>query len=224
MRRIGLMSAVLAAVVLLSSPVSAQKQKQPGRGGFGGVSLGQLATNEGVQKEIKMTEDQIKKVKDVTQEIRTKFRDKFADAGMDREKMQALFREIQTETDKAVTAALKPDQVKRIKQIELQVIGLRAFGREEVQKELKFTDKQKEEYTELSKEVTKDAAAIMEGISFRDREKFQEAQKKVQELNKKALDKFVSKLTADQQKTYKEMQGEKFDYKPTPPMRPRTDA
>jgi hypothetical protein len=140
---------------------------------------------------------------------------------------------MQAETDKAIAGVLKEDQLKRIKQIELQVGGLRALGKEDVQKELKLTDKQKEDLKSINEEVSKDTREIMMDVG-RDREKRAEAQKKVAELSKKALDKFTEKFTDDQKKLFKEMTGEKFDYKPTRPgpgtgterpnRRPRTDA
>jgi hypothetical protein len=50
-----------------------------------------------------------------------------------------------------------------------------------------------------------------------DRERFAEAQKKIAELNTRAMDKVTKSLTDDRKKAWKEMVGEKFDSKPDQP-------
>jgi hypothetical protein len=227
MRRIGVLVIALSLVVLCADTASAQKQKQKGRqGGFGGggaPTAAVLLANEGVQKELKLDEDQIKKVGALARETFTKYGEKFREAAGDMEKMAALRKEIETEQNKTISETLKSGQVKRLKQIELQVGGLRALGKEDIQKELKLSDKQKEEIKSLTEEVGKDVRSIMQDVG-RDPEKRAEAMKKVEALNKKALEKFTGTLSADQKKTLKDMEGEKFDYKPAQRRRPNTDA
>src|SRR5262249_36620296 len=163
---------------------------------------------EGVQKELKMTEDQIKKLGTLGRDMFTKFRDKFMDAGMDMEKRAAVLKEMETETNKVIADTLKPEQVKRLKQIALQVGGFRELAKEEVQKELKCTAKQKEEIDTLSKEIQKDTQDLLRDARG-DQEKMAKAREKIQEMNKKALEKFAGTLSDDQKKTWKEMTGEK---------------
>src|SRR5438132_2019928 len=79
-----------ALVALLTGPAAAQRQGRgqgQGRGGPGGFGGGfggmfnspeQLLMNEGVQKEIKLTDEQKKKIQTVNQEVRAKHKDDFA--------------------------------------------------------------------------------------------------------------------------------------------------
>ena len=140
---------VLGLTALLTSPTLAQGQRKGGgfgRGGFGGP--GMLLNNKGVQKELKLTDEQAKKVTDALREVNDKHRDDFAglqDLQGDerREKAQEIMKKVNEEQTKAISEVLSADQVKRLNQIELQVSGPRAFSQEKVQKELKLTDDQK---------------------------------------------------------------------------------
>ncbi|HET9615409.1 MAG TPA: hypothetical protein VFP22_11400, partial [Candidatus Limnocylindrales bacterium] len=69
-------------------------------------------------------------------EMKAAFKDK------DREKTTALFKKIGEETTKALTDVLKPEQLKRVKQIEVQLGGLAVLTREDVAKTLSLTEKQ----------------------------------------------------------------------------------
>ena len=78
---------------------------------------------------------------------------------------------------------------------------------------LKLTDKEKETIKAQATDLEKDMREIYKDVG-RDPEKRAKAQKKVAELRKKAMDSITKSLTADQQKAWKEMTGEHFDYKP----------
>jgi Spy/CpxP family protein refolding chaperone len=219
MRHVGTPFLAAAALCLLASPAFAQ----PGLFGPQEVGLSQLLTNEGVQKELKITKDQAEKFTKAAQEQRTKMREAFQDAGGDREKLREILTKFQAESNKTFTKlatdTLKPEQVKRLQQMALQANGLRSFTKPEVQKELKLTDTQIKDITKINADVQKDTAELFKDVGF-DREKMQEAQKKVATLNTEGLAKVTKLLTDDQQKTWKTMIGDKFTYVPTP-FRPR---
>jgi hypothetical protein len=207
----------VAVVCCAASLALAQRQPGGGRGNMGAMMEGpMLLLNKSVQDELKLTDDQkadIEKINKKMTEARTKA---VADAGMDRAKIAEAMKPITEETTKSLKdgpmAALKPEQSKRFKQIEIQQKGLAAFNDEEVQKTLKITDKQKEEITGQIKDVEKDTGEIRKDAQG-DQTKMREARTKITELNTKATDKIISSLTDDQKKAYKELVGEKFEIK-----------
>src|SRR4029077_1177502 len=140
---------VLGLAVLVAGPALAQRGQ--GRGGFGGGfgGAGFLLMNQGVQKELKLSDDQIKKITETTESIREKNREDFEAARKlegdeQRAKFQELMKKQGEETDKALAEILKPDQLKRFKEIRLQQRKGDAFNDPEVQKALNLTDDQKE--------------------------------------------------------------------------------
>lgn len=192
-----------------------QGQGRQGRGGFGrGGGLGMLIRNEGVQKELKLDSDQVEKATAAVDKIQQKHQDEFAglrDLGQEerREKMASLTKTVNEETLKALDGILKPDQIKRLKQLELQQRGEQAFTDPGVQSHLKLTSEQKEKI----KTIAEDAAAQR-------RELFQpggggdpqEAQKKMAALRKTTMDNITAVLTPDQRQTWKEMTGQPFEF------------
>src|SRR5438128_1036825 len=118
MRRVCL---TLTVAAFLAAPVLAQ----PGRGPTA------LLLNKSVQEELKLDDDQKKKVDEVNKKVRDILTEKIKDLSQEdrrnREKMAPIMREVSAEADKLLPDALKPEQVKRFKQIRLQAQGLRAF-------------------------------------------------------------------------------------------------
>src|SRR5436305_14794419 len=132
MRHLGKTALSLALVVLLASPALAQRQRQrPGGGGGFGQSL---LLNKSVQDELKLGKDQKDKLEEVSKKAQEKRRELFQGGRPDREKMQAVNKEINEEATKA--ASLNDDQKKRLKENELQQSlrfrGPAAFDSEDV--------------------------------------------------------------------------------------------
>jgi hypothetical protein len=200
-----------ALVALIAVPVLAQR-----RPGFGMMGPGMLLRNSGVQKEIKLTDDQKKELKKALAagaEDMKKAREAFQDG--DREEGQKFMKKANEANEKAVAKfkkGLKEPQLKRLNQIELQTAGIRGLAKEDVQKKLKLTDKQKEDIKESVKEVSDDAQELFRGIG-RDFKKIPEVMKKVTKLNKDATAKIVKGFSDDQKKTWKELTGEPYELK-----------
>jgi hypothetical protein len=114
----------------------------------------------------------------------------------------------------ALKKILKPDQLKRLEQLDLQRRGNRAFADQKVQQALKFTDDQKEQV----KTILEDSAKQMQELFAGFRRggggggDFQERMKKVQELNKETTKKIDEVLTTDQKKKWKAMLGKPFQF------------
>jgi len=209
-------TAALSVAVLVSAASVSLAQGRGGRGMFAPPQGPMLLLNKSVQDELKLTDDQktdLKKIQEKMTEAMADARSKNKD---DQEALQKARKEITDDTTKAaskIADTLKDDQKKRFKQIEIQVKGIQAFQDEEVAKTLKLTDKQKDDAKTVVEDLTKDTGEIFKDAGG-DRTKMAEARKKIAEATTKATDTIVSKLTDDQKKTWKEITGDKFDYKP----------
>jgi hypothetical protein len=202
----------LGLTALLAGPGLAQQpQRQgrgPGRGGPGGIAG--LLTNESVQKELKMDDDQTTKVKDAVQKVQDKYKDDFAklrdlSGEEQRTKREELSKAVTGEILTALSDILKPEQVTRLKQIELQQDGTRAFTREDVQKALALKDDQKETIKTINDDTAKATREMFQGG-----QRTPETREKIAALRKEALEKVQGVLTDDQKKTWKDMTGEPF--------------
>ena len=193
----------LSAALLLAAPALAQ----PPRGGMqrGGGGIGMLLGNKSVQDELKITDDQKKKIEEFAakqQEARRGMQDLSQEER--REKNQELTKQAEAFAKEVLTA----DQQKRIKQIVIQTAGLRAFAMEDVVKELKLTDEQKEKLKALSDDMRKDQQELFSGGGDQ-----QENMKKFQALNKEYLTKASALLTDEQKKVWTELTGKPFELK-----------
>jgi pantoate kinase len=205
----------LGLLALIAGPAAAQQ----GRGfGFGaGGNLATLAANTGVQKELKLDDQQVEKAKDLAEKTREKMREtRETLQGLEgeerRTKQQEISREMNASSLKALGEFLKPEQLARLKQISYQVRGVIAFSDPEVQKKLNLTDSQKSDIQAMVQELGTESRTI-----FQDNQDDREAaMKKIQELGKQTLSKAEAKLNDEQQKSWKELLGAPFEFKPDP--------
>ena len=146
MRFFGKLVLTLGALALLASPAWAQ-----GRGGFGGGAAGFLMAPN-VQKDLKLTDEQVRKVQETLREIRERHQADYAalrDASPDVRwaKMATLNETVSDEVKKALS--FSAEQSKRFDQISLQARGLQAFADPTVDEKLKLTDDQKSKIREI---------------------------------------------------------------------------
>jgi Spy/CpxP family protein refolding chaperone len=208
--RLGKLAVVFGVVLLLTSTAAAQRFGP--FGGGGGKAM--LLMNPDVQQELKLSEDQIAKVKEISQSVFEKNKEIFAklkDTPKDqlREKFTEIAKAIGEETDKAMKDLLKPEQTKRMRQLELQQRGYEAFTDAEVQKDLKLDDDQKEKIKILTDDARKDVGELFQGAKGN----FQEAMTKIQALRKDTLEKVMATLKEDQKKAWTALTGEPFEFK-----------
>jgi acyl-CoA reductase-like NAD-dependent aldehyde dehydrogenase len=218
MKRWYVLAAALAVMGLAASAASAQgqqRQRQPGGfgGGFGANPLSYAADQKSVQEELKMTEDQIKKAKDLQEKSRGNRQDF---QGLSREEIQKKMAERRAENDKALAGILSADQMKRLNQIVLQQRGGDALNDPKIQDELKLTDDQKEKIKAIGEDFRKTMAEMRQNNQGGGGD-FQAAMQKMQEMRKANNDKLMKLLTADQGKTWKELTGAPFTGKIEPP-------
>lgn len=202
----------LAIAITAGLSTAAQAQGPGGRGGMGMMGGGiNLLSNKSVQKELKLTDEQIEKADKAATEMREKMMGKFQELqDLDREerqeKMQAITKEMATETKKLTDELLKPEQAKRLGQISLQQRGTSAFADPEIQAKLKMTDEQKNKVKDLNEETMATMQELRQGFQD-DREG---AMKKIQALQAEVAAKALAMMTDEQKGLWKEMTGEPF--------------
>jgi len=182
-----------------------------------------LASAKPIQEELKLGEDELFFVAQLNEDFRADSRElysgidwrslpeeerktKFEDLG---KKRAALVKE----SEKGLTELLTESQSKRLDEIALQLMGVRALSNDDVTKKLKLTSDQKKGVEDAFKAADDDRRKMFEemraGGGGRDgleamREKFDEARKKGDA-------KVLAVLTADQKKQFDEMKGKPFE-------------
>ncbi|MCS7015476.1 MAG: hypothetical protein NZM42_05065 [Gemmatales bacterium] len=198
-------TALAAAMVLglwLSESAHAQDKPRPGFGrGLAGANRFFLLTQESVQADLKLTDEQKSKIRTLQEEQRQAFRDL---ANLGREERAKRMRELTEKTDKELSTLLKPEQAKRLNQIQLQ-LRLRQgnygaiLNDPEIVAQLNLTSEQKEKVQQINAEGEK----LRESFQAGNRE---EIFKRLQELRGK----YESVLTEQQKARLKELGGEPF--------------
>jgi hypothetical protein len=200
----------LGVALLLAGAAEAQQFRR----GAGLVGPAMLVQNESVQQELKLSEDQVGKVKEFGQKLREKFQDEFAQLRQLEQKERAqkgqeLMKKVEAEGAKALKELLEPGQLKRLHQITLQQRGSQAFLDPAVQKSLKLNDEQRDKIRTVGEEASKELREVFRNAQGN----LEEAQKKFRELRQSSMEKALAVLTDEQKKSWKEMTGEPFEVK-----------
>jgi hypothetical protein len=187
------------------SLIAQQRQQRQRRGGSGGPGrdLASLMTQKSVQDELKLSEEQVKKVTEYAQSRRNSGR---GARNLSQEERQKRLAEAAQANEKALADILTADQLKRAKQINLQVRGAQVFSDPEVMTALKLTDDQKEKI----KTIQDDARQESSRLSRRGAGNQDELRTRREAFNKETLDKLMSLLTPQQKAVWKDMTGDPF--------------
>lgn len=239
-----LMRLCAAAVLAAGMSVAAAQPPGGGRGGPGGGMFGQapldgLVNTPTVQTALKVTDEQKDKLKAWGKEFAGKAREIRQEKmqGVDRsewmQKMPEISAAIAKEAYKELETVLKADQVKRLRQVEVQVAGPQAFAMPEVQTALKLTDDQKDKLKDAQQAMQREVMELMQelrgGGGRPDRAKMEEMQKKQAGLAKELMGKVEGMLTAEQMDAWKGLTGDTVDVAkvrdemPRPMFRPKKD-
>lgn len=191
---------------------------QRGGMGFGmGYNPLQLLGRVDVEKDVVITDEQLTKLKDLNTKMQDARRKAMEDMrsnpnSSDREAMMKEMQKLQekwnkeqqTELEKIVSA----DQLKRTKEIYVQLTGNRIIQDPAFQKELAITDKQKEDMKALQTKQQEASMALFE--KMRNQEITREDMQASMEKNNKILDEELGKLlTTEQTDKIKAMKGTK---------------
>lgn len=173
------------------------------------LGVGPLLRIEAVRKELKVDDNQTEQLRIFSVEIRKEFGDSMRslfgslrDLPQEerRERMKEIrekAKEVRTRIDERLQEVLQPDQLKRLRQIDLQLRMRRhavsVLSSDEVAEALDLTQEQKVELRERAKQARKEAQQQI-------REAFQAAHEKVKEV-----------LTLEQQEKLESLLGPEFD-------------
>jgi hypothetical protein len=174
-----------------------------------------IALREDVQEELKLTDDQKAAVEEYLREHIQEYGQFFESIhGLDQKehekKLQAFRKKSQKELASALKGTLKEDQVKRLRQLELQEAGALALfhGNPEIAKDLKITDDQRKQFMEIVQDMQKRIEPLIkEAGAGGDPE---EIRPKVMKIRKEHEDRIVAVLTDEQKRQWKEMIGKPF--------------
>jgi Spy/CpxP family protein refolding chaperone len=179
----------LAATVWMAAPVWAQSGSSGGESGSEGFSL---LRSERVQKDLKLTEEQKVQVLALS---------------MDARDPRAL--------GKKVGELLTPIQVRRLKQIRLQVEGPAAINSHEVATALGLTKEQRQKLKSLQEEVVvkmREVSLAMRGLTTDEkRAKMPEVLDKMHDFRKETMERTLDVLTPEQRTKLEKLQGQKLD-------------
>lgn len=206
------MQITLAAVVtMIVLPVLAQERQQGSRFDLPGTFF--LLTQKSVQEELRLTDEQIKKITGWQEKARN---DRSESKGLKGEQLRKKLAERIKAENEFINNLLKQEQLKRLKQISLQQ-HLRALAfllsRTDIAQSLELTGEQREKIAEIRKESTK---RIL-GVGRLDAE----GRKKIQEISKETKGKALAVLTTEQKRKLLEMMGTPFKGEIARPFRSR---
>jgi hypothetical protein len=110
---------------------------------------------------------------------------------------------------KALGEVLDPDQMKRFKQIDLQVKGAKAFADPAVQTSLKMTNDQKDNIKSILAESDMELVTLAKELAGGGAD-FKGMRDKMAAITKETKDRVNSVLTGDQKRMWQEMIGDEF--------------
>lgn len=197
-----------------------------------------LLNNKGVQKELHLTDEQRDKITKIIHDALVEHLPDFQKAFQkalatgDRKKLAQFIHgfmhkaslEAQAKVHKAIPDILKEEQMKRFRQIELQVNVLQTLNKPDIQKVLKLTDKQKGEINKIAADCKRNIAEVEAKVLTVDGQRKQsemylnaaEMAQTTRKLINEANSKAVKIFTEEQKRKWKDMIGEKFDFKLDP--------
>lgn len=204
----------LAVGVLVLGSVAAMAQdgggrRQRGQGGQRQQGGGQVVFRSDVQADLQLTDEQKTKLTEYRQSMRGQGGRQRGQGGGNgaggnggagnREAMEAR----RLEQEKKLAEILTPDQVKRLKEIQIQLAGAQAILQPEVQKELALDAAQTKKIEDLQKGFRDANQSVMERVRNQeiDREKAAEARRTNTEALKTELQKVLTAAQAEKLKT-----------------------
>jgi hypothetical protein len=159
-----------------------------------------------VQSDLKLTDEQIAKLSKLQSKYNAELKEIQPLPRLQRgEKTSEIVKFYTDAADKAVRKALKPDQVKRLRQIDMQ---MRHLGDKDVQKKLKLNPKQLEKLTKIDDYADKEMGEI-----YQSKDDDAVVFLKMETVQVDARERAWNLLTDTQKKEWKKLSGEEFPFK-----------
>jgi hypothetical protein len=183
--------------------------------------------NKGVQKELKLSDDQIKEATAIALGFRATFakgldtlRREIADEEERARQTRQLVRDLYAATATKLKDVLSDKQVTRLKQIDLRRRGIVAFEAPSVQSALKLTDAQKAELRALWQDARAERPTFRAFLAANPDATPEKWMEVVKAFNDRAMARMLKVLDARQRAQWSEMLGQPFEYKEDGPNQP----
>jgi len=212
---------VLGAVLAAAAVAQAAEGAAAGRRGAGlmgeRTSLVGLVSLEQVQKELKLSDEQVGKVKEAVEKLQAELREQSAalreitDPEARRAKRTELTDQLDRKVREQLREVLSGEQMMRLYQIRVQVGGpLYALNNPRIADRLKLTDEQKQKAAELQKATQQKTAEGRRGMANLSQEERRQKTAELREITNKANAEALGLLNADQKEALEKMKGEEF--------------
>ncbi len=215
----------LIATLIAVATVIGGAQAQGGPGGPGGIgqpnddmifqfSPFALVRIPEVATELKVTDEQKKKLTDMQTEYKkaiTKKGEEMREKGTDWQDMMKEMQKVNEEFTKKLNTVLTADQQKRQFELTVQRAGSAALMLPEVQKQLAITEKQKSDMKDLQTKQQQANMAIFQKVQTQEIT-WEDAQKSLKKNTDILGKEMVKLLTAEQAAKYKAMPGKPFTF------------
>ena len=218
---VSVMVLMMGAAFVMAAESAAPRRSRRGRSRS---SLLGLLSIEQVQKELKVKEADVAKIKTISEKLRAEMRKQYTELRKieDADKRRAKFAELRTQYDsnsrKQLHDVLSREQMRRLYQIRAQYRAVTdTLSSKYVADKLKLTDKQKTEIAKIGADSRTKRYAIYRTMRDANEKKRAEAREKIRELS---AEQALALLTDEQSKAFEKMKGKKFEIK-TPSREPK---
>jgi len=216
---VSVMALVLAAAFVAAAQGQATEGARRGSGrGLSRGSLLSLIRLEQVQKELKLSAEQVAKVKKVSEDLTAQMREQYTPLREieDREKRRAKMTELTDQFDRKAREQLRDvlarEQMSRLYQIRTQVRAVvESLGNTYVAGKLNLTEEQKKKVAQINKDMLAKRSQMFSGMRNASQEQRAEATQKLRKVRSDADKEALAVLTAEQSKAFQKMQGEKIE-------------
>lgn len=198
MRKFSGWTFALAILVLGATAARAQEKLVPEDGAIEVMLLKQAS----VREDLKLSHDEADKIHKHTSQQWKKAQ---AVSKLPQAERDKKFAEMTKENDLFIDQTVTKDQRRRLKEIELQVAGLMCLTRPEIAGKLKLTDEQMKRVHQMQKVGRQEMEELLYATNPESR------QEKLAELRKTSRDRMLELLTDEQEKTWAQMQGKRFN-------------
>jgi Spy/CpxP family protein refolding chaperone len=205
---------MMTLVICLAAVGSAWAQGQGGRrgggGGMGQMGRLQLLGTEQVQIELKLSDDQIAKIKTIADANRPQ-RDQGGNNQRPTDEERAERRKKAEAASTDAVALLNNDQKERLEQIRIWAEGYRALSNDdEVAKKLNLTDDQKGALKAIADDANTKRSQITQGMRGANEETRKKITEDLATLNTNAEKECLAVLTDAQKSDFDKLRGTKF--------------
>ncbi len=208
----------LAMTAVCYSADQPQERGGPGRGLGSRNSLLGLLGREQVQKELKLTDEETAKVKEVVEKLRGEMREQFQalEQVENRDERRAKLTQFSDELDEKLRDQLR-DVVSREKMMRLYQIRMQyrpavdSLTSRFLADRLKLTDEQKTKLEEIKKDMQAKQSELFAKMREASENNRSELFQQMRDLSTESDAKALGVLTDEQKKSFEEMKGEKFE-------------